>query len=86
MEELLELVPRDRNRAFYFYLPLMLLPAEVDSILEKGGSKRNSVGPGGSARDKMVFALLIEVITLHVRPTALDVRGLGLELVSRSSI
>ena len=35
---------------------------------------------------KMVFTLLTEVITFHVRPSAVDVQGLGLELISRSTL
>ncbi len=32
----------------------------------------------------MILTLLIEVVALYVRPTAVDVRGFGLELVFRS--
>ena len=32
----------------------------------------------------MVFVLLIEVITFHVKPTMVDVQGFGLEFVSKS--
>ncbi len=64
----------------------MLLPAEVDSVSEKRGRKENSVGPGSSAGGKMVLTLLVEVITFHMGPTAVDVRGFGLELVFRSSL
>ncbi len=63
----------------------MLLPAEVDSVPEERGRKRNSVWPGGSAGGKMVLTLLEEVITFHVGSTAVDVRGFGLELVSGST-
>ncbi len=34
----------------------------------------------------MVLTLLTEVIAFHVGPTVIDVRGLGLELVSRSTL
>ncbi len=33
----------------------------------------------------MVLILLTEVIAFHVGPTAVDVRGLGLEFISRST-
>ncbi len=33
----------------------------------------------------MVLTLLTEVIAFHVGPTAVNVRGLGLELISRST-
>ncbi len=64
----------------------MLLPAEVDLVPEERGRKRNSVWPGGSAGGKMVLTLLAEVITFHVGPTAIDVRGHGFEFVSGSTL
>ncbi len=63
----------------------MLLLAEVNSIPEEGGRKRNLVGPSSSASGKMVLKLLVDVIIIHVGPTIVDVRGFGLELVSRST-
>ncbi len=64
----------------------MLLPAEVDSIPEKRGRKRNSVASGSFIGGKIVLILLAEVITFHVGPTAVDVQGLGPELISRSTL
>ncbi len=63
----------------------MLLLAEVDSIMQKGGCKWNLVWPDGSVGGKIVFTLLAEVVVLYVRPTTVDVRGSGLEFVSRST-
>ncbi len=63
----------------------MLLPAEVDLVSEEGDRKRNSVWPGGPAGGKMVLTLLTEVIAFHMGSTAVDVQGLGLEFVSRST-
>ena len=63
----------------------MLLPTKVDAVLQKKGYKRNLVWSGGSAGGKMFFALLTEVITFHVKPIEVDVRGFGLEFVSRST-
>ena len=63
----------------------MLLPMEVYAVLQKRGWEQNSVRSSGSAVGKIVFALLIEVITFHVRPTAVDVQGLGLEFAPRST-
>ncbi len=63
----------------------MLLPAEVDSVSEEKGRKQTSVWLGRPAGGKMVLTLLTEVIAFHVGPTAINVRGLGLELVSRST-
>ncbi len=63
----------------------MLLAAEVDSIPEKRGCKRNLIWPGGFSGSKVVFTLLTEVVALHVGPTVVDIRGLGLELIFRRS-
>ncbi len=63
----------------------MLLSAEVDLVLEEEGRKRNSVWSGGSTGGKMVLTLLAEVVAFHVGSTAVDVQGLGLEFVSRST-
>ncbi len=51
----------------------MLLPAEVVLIPQKRGCKRNPVWPSGSAGGKMVLTLLIEIVTPHVGPTAVDI-------------
>ncbi len=61
----------------------MLLLAEVDLILKKGGYKRNLVWSGSFSNGKVVLILLAKVVVLHVESTAVDVWGLGLEFVSR---
>ncbi len=86
LEKCLELIPGDQDRAFYFQLPLMLLPVEVDSISQEKGCERNSVQPGGSKGGKIIFTQLTEIIVLHGRPSAVDVRGFGLEFISRSTL
>ncbi len=63
----------------------MLLPTEVDLILQKRGYKRNSVWPSDSTDGKMVLTLLTEVVILYVGPTTIDNLGLGFEHVSRST-
>ena len=63
----------------------MLLSMEVDMILQKKGCKRNLVWFGSSVGGKMVFALLIEVITFLVRSIVVDVRGFGFEFVFKST-
>ncbi len=63
----------------------MLLLAEVDLILQKKSCKQNSDWPNSSADGKIVLTLLTKVITLYVGPTAVNVWGLGLEFVSRST-
>ena len=85
MKKCLELVPRNQNRTFTFYLPFILLPTKVDIVSQKKGCKQNLVYSGGFAGGKIVFALLTEVITFHVRPTVVNVQSLGFEFVSRST-
>ena len=85
MEKHLKLVLRYWNQTFTFYFLFMLLPTEIDAIPQKRDCKRNSVWLGGSADGKMVFALLTKVITFYVKPITVDVRGFGLEFVSRST-
>ncbi len=59
----------------------MLLLVEFDLILKKKNSKRNLVWPSGSSSSKMVLTLLIEIVAIYMRSTAVDVRGFGFELV-----
>ncbi len=61
----------------------MLLPIEVDLVPKKESCKQNLVWPSGSSSGKVVLTVLAEVVALYVRPTAIDVRGLGLEFDSR---
>ncbi len=63
----------------------MLLPAEVDAVLQKKGCKRNSVWAGGSVGGKVVFTLLAKVVAFYVWSTMEDVRGLSLKFVSKST-
>ena len=85
MEKYLEFVSKNQNRTFTFYLPFMLLPTKVDAVPQKKGCKQNSVQLDGSAGSKIVFVVLTKIITFHVRSTMVDVWGLGLEFVSRST-
>ena len=85
MEKHFKLVSRNWNQTFTFYLPFILLSTKVDVVSQKKGCKRNLVWSGGSAGGKMVFALLTEVITFHVRPIAVDVQGFGLKFVFKST-
>ncbi len=59
----------------------MLLPAEVDLISKKKSGKRNSVWPIGSSNGKMVLTLPTKIVTFHIRPIMIDVRGFGLKFV-----
>ena len=41
--------------------------SDANSPTEEGGSKRGAVGPGGPGGVEMIFALLAEVVTVHVQ-------------------
>ena len=58
MEKYFKLVPGNRSRVFTFYLPFILLPAEIDVVPQKKGCKRNLVWFDSSAGGKVVFTLL----------------------------
>ncbi len=64
----------------------MLLPAEVDLVPEERSRKRNSVWPSGPAGGEMVLTLLAEFVAFYMGPIAVDVQGLGLEFVSKSTL
>ena len=59
----------------------MLLSMEVDLIPKKRSCKWNLVWPNSSNYSKIVLILLIEVITFYMKPTIIDMRGIGLEFV-----
>lgn len=52
----------------------MLLLAEVDIVLEKKSYKKNMIRSFYSNNSKIVFALLIEVITSHIIVTVIIVK------------
>ncbi len=72
-----------RTELSFFQLFLVLRPTEVDLISKKKVCKRISVRAGDFSASKVVFTLLIGVITLYVRLTTVHVRRLGFELISR---
>ena len=63
----------------------MLLLTEVDLISKKRGCKQNLVWPDSFYSNKVIFILLAKVITLYVKPTAVDVQSLGFEFIFKRS-
>ena len=47
-------------------LSLVLLPAEIDPILEEKSCKKHALVARGTGRVKIVFTLLTEVVILHM--------------------
>ena len=56
---------------------------EIDLILKNENYKQNLVRPASFSIRKMILILLIEVITFHIKPTIINVKRLGFELISR---
>lgn len=81
MQKCLELVAGKKNQTFAFQLPLMLLPAEINIILEKKCCKKNMVRSFYSSGGKIVFALLTEIIADHVIITLIKTRKAYLEKI-----
>ena len=53
----------------------------MDLISEKKNCIWNSVWSDGSNNGKVVFSLLIEVITLYIRSIVIDIKGLCLDFI-----
>lgn len=60
-------------------LPLELLPAEVDLVPEKIGGKRNLVSLSSSINSKLILTLLIEVVALYVKFSAIYIWETGFQ-------
>lgn len=56
-----------------FNLGLVLLPAEVDPILEERDRKEDALGARGISRVEMVLALSTEVVAFHIGATIVQV-------------
>ena len=59
--------------------PLVLLPAEVDPILEKKHSKKNLVSSGSPSNSEIVFTLLTKVVAVYMGLSAIYVQRISLQ-------
>ena len=59
----------------------ILLPAETDPVLKEEYSKTNSSRPRSSSNSKVVLALLIEVLAVHVGLSIVYVQETGFQLL-----
>lgn len=57
----------------------VLLQAKIDIIQKKKSYKRNLIRLDGFNNGKIVFALLIEILTFYVGPITIDVKGSDLK-------
>ena len=80
-EERLELILGDRDRGIGVMPPLVLLPAEANSVPEEGRGKGNPGRPCSSGGSKVVLILLTEVVAVNVGLSVVYVRGAGLQLL-----
>ena len=69
-----ELLPGDSNYTFSLMFLLVLLPTEVDTVMQKKCYKGNAVRALGSGGGKVILTLLAEIITFYVELTIIDVR------------
>ena len=81
MEERLELISRNRDKAVCVLLLLVLLPAETDPVLEKGCGKKNLGRPHSSNDSKVVFTLQTEIVAVYVGLSVIYIWETGLKLI-----
>lgn len=72
-EKGLKFVFRKKGNSIALNLNLVLLLAEVDSVLEKQNCKENTLGFCDTGRIKIVLTLLTEVIALYMETTMVKV-------------
>ena len=65
-EKSFKFVSNRGDSTIVFNLSLVLLPAEVDPVIEKRGCKENALVIRSTGHVKMILALLTKVITLYV--------------------
>ena len=78
-EKSFEFIPSKESNLVALNLGLVLLPAEVDPIPKKRGRKENTLGPRGTGRVEMVFALLTEIVALYMQVSIILVGVTGFE-------
>ena len=65
-KEGLKSLPADKDVRLVFYFMLVLLPVKQGNIFEEGSRKRNLVQAHGTSGDKIIFALLKEIVILQM--------------------
>ena len=68
---------------FSFFAFFVLLLIEVDLILKKTNCKQNSVRLSSFGNSKIVFILLIAIVTFYIEPIIIDVREPGFEFIPK---
>ena len=79
LKEGLQFVPSREDGIVAFNLCFVLLPAEINPILEEWGREGDAFVARGSGRVKMVLTLSTEVIALHMQAPIVKVRISGFE-------
>ena len=54
--------------------PLILLPTDVNAIMQEKWYKKNMIGAFSSGGGKEILVLLVEVITFYVKPITIHIR------------
>ena len=79
LEKGLEFVPRRGDGIVTFNLSFVLLPAEVNPVLEERGCKGDAFVACDSGHIKMVLTLSTEIIVLYMQASIIKVGVSGLE-------
>lgn len=79
LEKAFEFISNKRDDTIAFNLDLLLLPTKVDFILEERDCKKNVLRAYSISCVEMIFALLAEIVVLHIGATIVQIRVLGLK-------
>lgn len=82
LEKALKFVSSKKNNIVIFNLGLLLLLVKADFILKEQSYKKKVLGVCDTDCGKIVLALLTEVETFYMAVTIVQVRVLGLRVVS----
>lgn len=79
LEKGLKFTSNRGNSTLAFNLSLVLLPAEVDPILEEQGRKKEAMVARGNNHVEIIFILPAEVVAPHMLATIVQIRVPGLK-------
>ena len=79
IEKSLKFVSNKANGLVAPNLGLMLLPVEVNPILEKQGCKGYALGARGTGNIKIIIVLLTEIVVLYIGATIIQAGVLSFE-------
>ena len=81
LEKSLEFVPNKKDSIVAFNLSFVLLPAEINPVLEEQRRKKDAFVASGPGCIKMILKLLTEVITIYMQALIVKVGILSFERI-----